>query len=317
MTFSSGNIVLSSDYNSLAWGGTQTYRTTPNNVAYVMGLGSGEYGYGQDVSAIDNVTDTNLISSAQWTGLINLINKGRQHQGNAAIGGGYGVGNTVVAYGNVTTAIDSLNLYYGLFFAQGSTTTGTNLTTNWNVGATTGAVSTTVQTKVTFVSADAARHFFNAGGELRFYCSGTAIDTNPRSQSSADMVSEMGGLNTFRKQTNGGRIGTGGTLTSTNTAIGYYDMVFNSPTAVVNLTSDNSGYFSYTSDTASISVFTDDPDTTRSAKGRTVIFRITLNSAATTSARAININVVRRVDIVAPSTTYLTNSWGSITVAAA
>lgn len=314
MTYSSGNLILASDYNALAWGGTQSYRTTPNNVAYVMGLGSGEYGYGQDLSAINNVTNTDLINQAQWQGLVNLINKGRQHQGNAAIGGNYTTESTITAFANVVTAIDSITLYKDSFFGQGTLVTGTNLVANYNLPATTLATNVPIDTTVTFASADAARYFFNAGGELRFYCSGAAVDTNPRSQSVADMISEMGGVNTFRKQTNGGRIGSGGTLNTNNTALGYYDNVYNTPQTIVQVTSDNSGYFAYTSDFARIEIYTSDPDTTRGSKGRTVIFRIYFSSAATTSERAINVNITRRVDIVPPSTTYLSNSWGSITV---
>ena len=48
MAYASGGLITASDYNSLSWGGTQgTYTASPVNLAYVLGVGYGQFGYGQ------------------------------------------------------------------------------------------------------------------------------------------------------------------------------------------------------------------------------------------------------------------------------
>jgi hypothetical protein len=68
MAYSSGGLIQFIDYNNLAWGGntTGTYTGSINNIAYVMGVGNGQFGYGQNISQIDTVSSGGTVTAAQW-----------------------------------------------------------------------------------------------------------------------------------------------------------------------------------------------------------------------------------------------------------
>ena len=84
MTYSSGTLIQATDYNNLAWGGTQgTYTASPTNIAYVMGVGSGAIGYGQAVTAINTVAAAGSVTAVQWSGLLTTLNAALGHQSGA------------------------------------------------------------------------------------------------------------------------------------------------------------------------------------------------------------------------------------------
>jgi hypothetical protein len=112
---------------------------------------------------------------------------------------------------------------------------------------------------------------------------------------------------------NTGRTGTGITLNTNNTAIGYYDMVFNTNTNIVQVTDTTA---SYTASTGYIGVYAGEAFPSADyGMGRIVKFRIGYNIADKTWDDTLGITLNSRVDIVFPETTYLTNSWsGAITI---
>ena len=163
MTYSSGGLIQATDYNNLAWGGTQgTYTAVTNNIAYVMGVGSGAFGYGQNLSQINTVSAAATVTAAQWAGLVYLLNRAIGHQSGSgsqlATGGNINMtaGETITYFANVATAVGTINTNKALYSAQGSTTTGSNFDEGIN---TSGALSGSVYgaRTVTFASADAAR----------------------------------------------------------------------------------------------------------------------------------------------------------------
>ena len=182
MAYTSGGTIQAQDYNWLVWGGntTGTYTSTPSNFAYVWGVGSGAFGYGQDVSQLSALTAGATVTAAQWSQFVYALNKCLGHQsgsaGQLASGSNIGVtaGATIAAFANVATAVSSVNTNAALYNStQGSTTTGSNF--DETITSTTGISNATnygVRT-VTFASADAARYFFNAGGKLTYYVSTT------------------------------------------------------------------------------------------------------------------------------------------------
>ena len=315
MSYATGGLIEATDYNNLAWGGTQgTYRSSPTNIAYVMGVGNGDFGYGQAISAINNVAATNTVTATQWSGLLTNLNKALGHQSGAgaqlsAVATSITAGNVITAFSNVATAVTTINTNKALFTAQGSTTTGS--TNTWNpTAAATASLGAFVDTNVNFSSANAARYFFNAGGQINFVCSATDAAGTTRSTTLRDMVNQIGGLSAFRNTTNGGRTGTGGTVTQ-NTSFGYRNLIFNNPQNVVNV--DVAG--TYSAHDVLLQLFANNSDTTNGSITSSICFRLYLGAAADDAfGGAINLTISTRADIVFPSTTYLSNSWGTPTV---
>jgi hypothetical protein len=313
-----GQLIEAWDYNRLTWGGntTGTYTSTPSNLSYVWGVGNGALGYGQDASAMTVVAAGEVVTATQWSTFVQRLNLALAHQSGAgaqlASGSNIGItaGATIQYFANVATAVTTVNTNAALFSAQGSTLTGTNDATNPTAAANS-ALSYFRDVNVTFSSVQAARYFFNAGGQINYVCSATDNAGTSRSQTMRDMVNQVGGLGAFRNTTNSGRTGTGGTIVTNNTSFGYRNMVFNSPTTIV----DNDVAGTYSAHDVKLQVFTGSNDTTSGANGSQVVFRLFLTAAADdTFGGAINITLNVRADVVFPETTYLNNVWGTPTI---
>lgn len=314
MSYASGGTIEATDYNNLAWGGTQgTYTASPNNIAYVMGVGNGAFGYGQDVSAINTIAASSTVAAVQWSGLLTTLNAALGHQSGAGaqitVTPAITAGNVITYFSSVANAVSGINSNAASFSAQGTTTTGS--TNNWNVVVALGAAGAGwVDTNVTFSSANAARYFFNAGGQINFVVSATESAGTTRSQSIRDLVNNMGGISAFRNTTNSGRTGSGGTIATNNTNFGYRNLT--ATAQVVVQTSDDAPY---ASDFTYIACFTNVADTTNGATGASVVFRVYYNTAAEDAfLNAVNVTISTRADIVYPETTYLTNVWGTPTI---
>lgn len=315
MTYSSGTLIQATDYNNLAWGGTQgTYTASPNNIAYVMGVGSGLFGYGQDVTAINTVSAAGPVTATQWSGLLTTLNKAIGHQSGSGsqltVSPTITAGNKITYFATIATAAGTINTNAALYSAQGSTLTGTAGSFNPN-GVDGAAYSGFIDTNVTFSSANAARYFFNAGGQLNFTCPATNNNANTRSVNLTALINAMGGVSAFRNTTNGGRTGTGGTIGTNNTALGYRSLT----TTAQNVVTSTEGA-PYASDNAYIAVFCNTADTTNGSISASVVFRVYISTAADDAfSNAFNLTIAPKVDVVYPESTYLTtNSWGTPTI---
>ena len=301
MSYSQGNLIEATDYNNLING--------TNQLNTVWAVGNGDAGYGQ--TAIATVAVSNTVTATQWASLINTLNSARTHQSGSGSGiSAVTAGQTINWISTLQTQIDSAYTNRGSFAAQGTTVTGSNDATNPSA-ADTSAFSYFRDVNVVFSSANAARYFFNAGGQINFVCSATDNAGTTRSTTLRDMINQAGGITAFRNTTNGGRSGTGGTVVTNNTAFGYRNLVFNSGTTIVDI--DVAG--TYSTHNVGILVFTSSNDTTNGANGNQVIFRLFMSAAADDAfGGAINLTVNVRADIVPPSTTNLTNVWGTPTI---
>lgn len=316
MTYSSGTLIQATDYNNLAWGGTQgTYTASPNNIAYVMGVGSGLFGYGQDVTAINTVSAAGPVTATQWSALLTTLNKAIGHQSGSGsqltVSPTITAGNKITYFATIATAAGTINTNKALYSAQGSTLTGSyggNLVVSGADGA---AYSGFVDTNVTFSSANAARYFFNAGGQLNFVVGVTNNNANTRSVNLAALITAMGGVSAFRNTTNGGKTGSTGTTPTNNTALGYRSLT----TSVQNVVTSTEAA-PYASDNAYIAVFCNTADTTNGSISASVVFRTYISTAADDAfLNAFNLTIQPRVDVVYPESTYLTtNAWGTPTI---
>lgn len=315
MTYSQGGLIAANDYNNLV-GANPTTTSTAFNA--VWGTGNGVKGWGQ--TAISQSASTaGLITATQWASLINAVNSANTHVNGSSAGlTATTSGSTIVYLSTLQTAINGLYTDANKFASNAAMTAGSALTTAWTNATTSATLTRAFGARAAFASADQARYFFNAGGRLKFNCSGTQnASTTGRTNDIISMLGFMGGVGLFAANTNAGRTGTGGTVNTNDTAKGYYTSTYNANVTLVSITSTTAAY---TSDTASITVSTNGTQGTNNDKGLNVDFWITLNSTQGTGALSfddsIGVNVTRSIDISYPETTNLTNSWGTVTVTA-
>ena len=221
MAYSSNNIITAADYN--------TFVGTVNGV---IGTGSGSKGYGQ--STLSTVSATDQITAAHWTALLGAVTTAATHQGTSvdipgASHTGYpATGDTIHAF-DATVSIGGTSYNYDL------STAITNVDTNFqNVDAaqqtTTATLHTTTRSSawadninsevdVTFADANAARFFFNTGGEIHLTADQPTTSTTQDTNWDTVFDTAMGTIKMGFTGTT--RTGSGGTPATT---IGYYDL---------------------------------------------------------------------------------------------
>lgn len=305
MSYAQGSLIDAADYNGLIGSNS----TTAGTINYVWDVGNGAFGYGQ--GAISVVSAAGTVTATQWSTMLNALNRSLQHQSGAGASLGpvnYTAGSTIIYFANVNTSVTTINTNAALYTAQGTTTTGSNFDDAVSTAAALTAQAYGTRT-VTFASANAARYFFNAGGQLNYVVSTPTAAGVGRN---ADFVGLIGGLGGWgqRNTTATGRTGTGQTVNTNSTTFGYRNNAVNTWTSVVAITSTAS---TYTSDTADIQVQTNSADTTNGANGLTVQFRCLYTIADKPFDDTITVTHRVRVDIVYPETTYLNGAapWGT------
>jgi hypothetical protein len=320
MAYSTSGLIEATDYNNLTWGGVQgTYTASPNNLAYILGTGNGQFGYGQSVSSINTVAAAAVVTATQWSGLLTGVNGCLAHQSGS--GAQLSIP-TIVAGGTITyssilnTAVTTINTNKALYTAQGTTTTGATFSPNFTSAATTAARVWTFTRTITFASANQARYFFNAGGQINFVTiSATNGDATARSGDWVTLIAtNLGSISAIRGLTNGGRSGTGGAVIIgwNTTSKGYWNTT-TTPTNIVGLDSTTT---SYTGDNIIVAIRHSAAVGPNGDNGQVVYLDFTVNSAASALPFNDSINVTwnHRIDIVYPETTYLTNTWGTATI---
>jgi hypothetical protein len=155
------------------------YNTTRNKVVSVLGVGSGNFGYGQTVLSTA-VAEGNTVSINEWGKLrYDIINAWIHLYGTAPTLSTVALGNTVV--GNAFTApYGQYDTYSNVLVSNrmDSPVASQYITRSappaprtevWNTSYGTPWVSRlSALISVSWSNADAARYFFNAGGEIRF-----------------------------------------------------------------------------------------------------------------------------------------------------
>ena len=318
MAYSQGGLIAAADYNNFINGS--------NQLNTVWATGSGNAGYGQ--TALTAVSTAGVVTATQWATLINNLNSALTHQSGSGSGisGSITTGQTISYLSTLSTNINTAYTNRTNYTAQGTTTTGSVFSPNFTAVNQATASTFTITRTATFASADQARYFFNAGGQLNLVFTGTTNgDGTSRSGDLVTLIStNLVSVNNFRQGSNGTRTGTGGTATSTY-ASGYYGLT-TSAQPIVKITSATA---SYTTDYVQVAVSSNGTQGANGDKGSVVTFTITIYSDTRTDGTpggpggaaggyfndSINITPSHRIDVVYPETTNLTNSWGTVTIA--
>jgi hypothetical protein len=162
MTYAQYGTIQSTDFNTLV-GGNPT--TTSGTLNAVWATGGTNVGYGQ--TAVANVTvGTSVAAASQWASLVSNTANAASHQGTSITSVAVPVsGGTVTYLSAIPTNLTTIYTSRLNAATQGSTTS------NAAAYGSTWTTQITFTHTVTFASGDAARYFFNAGGQLKITCS--------------------------------------------------------------------------------------------------------------------------------------------------
>jgi len=318
MAYSQGGLIAATDYNGFV--GTSP-SSTANTINTVWAVGNGQYGYGQ--TALNQVSATGLVTAAQWASAINTLNSIKTHQTGSGTGISAPTAGGLISY--LSTFSGAINTAYSShlsFNTQGSTTTGSGSNASFSIGSDATYNAVYANRTVTFASADQARYFFNAGGQINLVITG--VSNNDGTNRSTDAVNTigtyLGGVSAFRATTNGGRTGTGGTANTNNTSFGYYNLATSATTTHQVTTSSGT----YSSDYAYVQFKTNSINGGGNGDYGSVItislgyysaHNSTGSDTTTVTNDTINVTVSHRIDVVYPETTNLSNTWGTVTIA--
>jgi hypothetical protein len=330
MAYSVGGLIQATDYNGFV------STTSGANVNGIWGAGSGDSGYGQ--TALATVAAAGTVTAAQWASLVNTIASMASHQGTSITSRtAPTAGNLITILSNINTDLTTLTTNRGNAAASGTV-----------IGTFTGSVSKTTATgsgqnawtitftqTVTFASAAAARYFFNAGGIVRllYNKSSTGTDHDPDWNTFSGQTGSINFTGRVRgvaatiagtSYTGTTRLsGSGGTQTTLATTTGFYNLTAGGAAVTIfqlnNATAPYTPEFIRTQVTlnaaATVLTFTTVwSDDGTSAAGTTA--NITGGTATASPATSITGTApTTLLNLLPPSTTHLTASWGTPTIA--
>lgn len=305
MSYVQFGLIEATDFNTFV-GGINT--TTANTLNATWGLGAGNAGYGQ--TQVANVAaGQSVVATSFWNSLVSNVNSAASHQGSSiTVYSAPTAGGTISVLSAIPTNLQTIYSSRLNAATQGSTTANTA-----TFGSTWSAALTFTHT-ATFANANAARHFFNAGGQLKMtvsHPSGTGINllfnnlasnvgTVVLSSPTSGSVSIAGG--SYNGVT---KVGGGGNTPTISTNSGFYA-----------LTTSNTTIFTQTASTGPSSYL-----------GTFIRFIAAVNSATPNvvtiytvwdeipDGLTVSTGSATTMTAVAPETTNLANSWGTITLA--
>lgn len=310
MTYAQFASVDAADFNSLV-GGNPT--TTANTLNATWATGGSTAGYGQ--TALANVSAGNTVLATQWATLVGNTASAASHQGSSI------TSVTAPVAGGVITFLSAIPTNLQTIYSNrlNAATQGATSTNTVTTSSTWSSLATWTHT-ATFANGDAARYFFNSGGQLKLTMShpnGSGINLLFNG-----LASNVGTV--VMSAPSSGAITVAGTSYNGITKIGGGG---NSPTI-----SQNSGYYAMT--TSNANVFTQTASTGPSGYLSTFI-RVIAKSNGTQGSNSDAGSVITIYTVwdevpngltvasgsavtltaQAPETTNLANSWGTITLA--
>lgn len=310
MTYALYGTVQATDYNDLI--GTNP-NTTSGKLNTVWSTGGGTAGYGQ--TAISTISAGNSVTSTQWATLVNTTASAASHQGStitsvtAPVSGG-----TITYLSAIPTNLTTIYTNRLNASAQGSTTSNTA------TRGTTWSDSLTFTHTATFANGDAARYFFNAGGQLAItvsHPSGTSANllfNNLASNVGTVVLSapSSGSITVSSTSYNGvSKIGGGGNAPTISPNNGYYALTTSNANVFTQTAS--TGPSSYLSSFIRVIVKSNGTQGSNSDAGSIItIFTVwdEVPNGLTVSSGSATTLTARP-----PSITNIANTWGTITLA--
>ncbi len=310
MAYAQFATIDAADFNTLV-GGNPT--TTVNTLNATWATGGGTAGYGQ--TAVANVTaGTNILASTQWASLVSNTASAASHQGSSITSVSTPVAGGVITY-NAAIPTNLTTIYTNRLNAasQGSTTSNTA------TRGTTWSNQLTFTHTATFANGNAARYFFNAGGQIKMtvsHPSGTGIDLLFN-----NLASNVGTV--VLSAPTSGTVSIAGISYNGITKVGGGG---NAPTI-----SQNNGYYALT--TSNANVFTQTASTGPSGyTGSFIRFIVQSNGTQGSNGDAGSVITIYTIwdeipdglvaasgsattmTLTPPATTNIANTWGAVTL---
>jgi hypothetical protein len=318
MTYASTGLIQAADYNDFA------NNTMGANVNGVWGTGISTLGWGQ--TPLSTVSTSGTVTATQWATLVNTITSMGAHTNTTITARTAPTsGQTIAILAALNTDLTNITNNRQNAAAVGSQFTGwtgTNSKTSTTSG---GTWTITFTNTITWASADAARYFFNAGGLIKIDVSKTATG-NTGDPEWNDLANTLCGDIYI----------TGGTATQTIAGTAYTGTTKIGGTGSPSTLATTTGWYDLTAGAAATIVYKQFADTApytsnfiqhsiaKGASSNTLVITTlwsasdgdpisggTASSGATPGTAPTTI-----VTYFPPSTTNLTNSWGTPTVAA-
>ncbi len=311
MSYAQFDSIQASDYNTLV-GGNPT--TTINTLNATWATGGTTAGYGQ--TALANVATGDTILASSWANLVNRTANAATHQGSSI------TSVTAPAAGGVITYISAIptnltTIYNNRLNAATQSSTTSNAVVS---GSTWSNIATFVHT-ATFANGDAARYFFNSGGQLAITCAhanttaginlllnnlcsnvGTVVMSAPTSGAVTIAGTSYNGIT---------RIGGGGNSPTIGTNSGYYAWTTSNANVYYQTASTGpSGYLS-----TNINIFVKTNGTVGSNGDRGNVITVYTVWDEIPNGLTVSSGSVTTLTVRPPETTNIANTWGTISLA--
>jgi hypothetical protein len=307
MSYAQFGTIQASDYNGLIGSGT-----TANALNTVWSTGTSAYGYGQ--TALTSVSVGATVLASEWANLVNRTANSAAHQSSSITSVAAPVaGGTITYNANVVTNLQTIYSNRLNAVSQSGTTSNT---------ATYGSTwlnAITFTHTVSFANGDAARYFFNSGGQLAVTCAhpsgtginlllnnlasnvGTVVLSSPTSGSATIAGTSYNGIT---------RIGGGGNAPTIATNSGYYALTTSNANVYYQTASTGpSGYLS-----TNINIFIKTNGTQGSNGDTGSVITISTVWDEIPNGLTVSTGSETTVTLRPPEVTNIANTWGTPTV---
>lgn len=309
MSYAQYGLIEATDFNNLVGGNPVTSSGKLNTV---WATGGTNAGYGQ--TAVANVSVGGTVAATDWANLVNRTSNSASHQGTSITSVTAPTAGGTVTY--LSAIPTNLTTIYGSRLnaaSQGSTTSNTA------TYASTWSSAITFTHTATFANGDAARYFFNSGGQLAITCShpsGTGINlllNNLASNVGTVVLSSptSGAITVAGTSYNGiTKVGGGGNAPTVSTNSGYYALTASNVTAFTQTASTGpSGYLS-----TFIRVIVKSNGTQGSNGDAGSVITIYTVWDEVPDGLTAAANSATTLTVRPPATTYIANTWGAISL---
>lgn len=314
MSFAQGSQVQASDLNTFI--GTNP-TTTANTINTVWATGGTAAGYGQ--TAVPTVTVGGEVYASNWGNLITKTSNAALHQGSSITSVSVPVVGGEITY--ISAIPTNLSTVYSNRLnaaSQGSTNANTQTYgSSWSN-------SLTFTFTVTFASGDAARYFFNSGGQFAMTCShpsgsgfnatvsqlasniGTVVMSAPSSGSATVSSTSYTGIT---------KVGGGGNAPSPYLTNNGYFALTTANANVFTQTASGSSYVSYLGTNIKFLVKSNGTQGIYGDAGSVVTVYCVWSEVPT--GIALTAGSATTLTLRPPETTYIANTWGAISLSGA
>lgn len=235
MSYVAGDKILDQEYNNFL-----NSSATPKGINYTFGTGANQWGLGQ--TELSAVVVGDKITAAQWNSLFAAMDNVANHTNDTLTSTEAKTAGDVIA---VKAALEADLTTLAASVANGSpnaTALSTSAALQTSASGTRYAGSHIVEHSVTFTNANQARWFFNAGGKIQINITRTGNGGASATSKDSSVSELITGLGDFQlKSQTSSRSGSGETLSTDGTNIGFYDLTTGYQT-ILELTQNSGTY---------------------------------------------------------------------------